>query len=277
MQITNVHSLPESIVRAAGRPHPPTKGRISPSALCAPPLVRKLTEEHYAELSQDVSDMITPMLGQGFHLLMEKNKPDNCMNELPLTTEYQGFTIKGIIDQYDPNQRIIRDYKTTSVWAFLDGKAKAEWVKQLNFYKYLAERNGLKVERLIIEMICRDWIKNKRFNDGYPKFPYASIDIPLWDDERIQDEIDKWLYRYETGDACTPDERWERQPTFAVMKAGRKTAMRVLPTEQEAIEWMGKNKGEFTIQARPGANARCESFCSVNKFCPFWKEHNENL
>ncbi|MEW5724152.1 MAG: hypothetical protein AB1896_13665, partial [Thermodesulfobacteriota bacterium] len=65
----------------------------------------------------------------------------------------------------------------------------------------------------------------------------------------------------------------------AVMKEGRKSALRVLPTMEEAIAWSVENglaetvaeeivwKKGHRIVTRPGQSIRCESYCAVSGFC----------
>jgi hypothetical protein len=64
---------------------------------------------------------------------------------------------------------------------------------------------------------------------------------------------------------CTPEEMWEKQEKFAVMKEGGKRAKSVHDTRQEA-EIALPAKGYF-IEHRPGERTRCESFCQVSAFC----------
>lgn len=274
MRVTNKNNLPESMVRASGRSHRPDINRLSPSALCGPPMLRALQVEHYDDIEVDVSDSLMSMLGTGFHLLMEQNKPNNCMNEMPVSVEYLGYTINGIIDQYDPVKKIIRDYKTTSVWSMIDGKPKPEWVKQLNIYAWMLKENGMRVDNIFIEAIARDWVKSKAFQHGYPKSPYQRFELPVWDTETTKSYIEYWIRRYEEREPCTAEERWARDKSYAVMKKGRKSALRVLDSRVEAEEYMSLKGGDY-IEERPGANARCDGFCNVNKFCRFWMEQQK--
>jgi len=80
---------------------------------------------------------------------------------------------------------------------------------------------------------------------------------------------------------CTASERWEKQSTYAVMKKGRKSALRVLETEKDAFQWCADNgyllegngvKPGFSIEFRQGESTRCEKYCSVRDFCRQYAE-----
>jgi len=56
------------------------------------------------------------------------------------------------------------------------------------------------------------------------------------------------------------------------MKKGRKSALRVLAGEPEAVEWKEANGGDDIVK-RPGSFTRCENgYCNVRKWCPNYKE-----
>jgi hypothetical protein len=84
-----------------------------------------------------------------------------------------------------------------------------------------------------------------------------------------------------TWPPCTDEERWYRGEEWAVTKAGRKSALRCLPTYEEAKAWAMENdylKPDGTAIAgislvhRPGKNVRCENYCSVSRFCQQWAD-----
>ena len=75
---------------------------------------------------------------------------------------------------------------------------------------------------------------------------------------------------------CTPLERWSRPDQFAVMKDGRKSALRLLSTMKDAKQYivdknMKEGKG-CTIVHRVGQDVRCDNYCSVNKFCDYYNK-----
>jgi hypothetical protein len=53
------------------------------------------------------------------------------------------------------------------------------------------------------------------------------------------------------------------------MKKGRKTALRVLETEDEAKQWQEENGGDF-IEFRKGEDKKCDNYCLCCQKCDYW-------
>ena len=68
-------------------------------------------------------------------------------------------------------------------------------------------------------------------------------------------------------------ERFLTAVTKYAMKKGRKTAMRVLGSKEDAEQWMATNGGDH-IDIRKGEDKKCVDYCSVCKFCDYWQEKN---
>ena len=78
---------------------------------------------------------------------------------------------------------------------------------------------------------------------------------------------------------CTPEERWSTPTKWAVMKEGRKTAVKVCATEEEAqsfIDDLEKDKDKHTIEVRPGIDKKCEDYCPCASFCSYYKETHKS-
>ena len=70
---------------------------------------------------------------------------------------------------------------------------------------------------------------------------------------------------------CTDDERWVRETKFAVKREGRKTAIRVFETQQEADELAVKENGY--VEVRKGEAIRCTgNFCGVAEWCSQYQQ-----
>jgi hypothetical protein len=69
---------------------------------------------------------------------------------------------------------------------------------------------------------------------------------------------------------CTPEERWATPTTYAVMKQGKKSALKVAQSQKEAQIWLEANGGEW-VQERPGEDKRCHNYCPFGKqgLCPY--------
>jgi hypothetical protein len=106
----------------------------------------------------------------------------------------------------------------------------------------------------------------------YPQARIIAYPIPLWPAHECESYIlDRLrLHRAALREpmTCTPEERWQEETLFAVMKAGRKSAVRVLDTQDEA-EAMAAEKGKgHSVVERTGGDRRCKDFCTVAPHCP---------
>jgi methionine salvage enolase-phosphatase E1 len=60
---------------------------------------------------------------------------------------------------------------------------------------------------------------------------------------------------------------------FAVMKKGRKRALRLLESESEANALASEESGY--IEFRVGESKRCQNYCNVAKFCTQFQSMNK--
>jgi len=283
MKITNKFNVPETLVALASRDYY-TKGQsdYSVTEIISPPRIQRLRRKHFEEIEQDVSDMLWMLLGTALHVVAERSEVSGHTNEERLSAGVNGIILSGAIDlQKDEADGItITDYKFTSAWALMNDKP--EWEQQQNIYKYLVERVKKKpVKGLKICALIRDWSRRDAQNKpDYPQAPIQIVDIPMWTFDRteafIKERVE--LHRDSKVSAdwgeelplCTEEERWVRQTTYAVKKDGRKTAIRVLDTQDEAEallkEMPEKDKG--FIEIRKGEAVRCTgNFCGVSQWC----------
>lgn len=277
MKITNKFNVPEPLVTLASREYY-SKGasQYSVTELLSPPRIKRLREQYNEQVEQDVSDMLWQMLGSALHVVMERGETPGYVTEERLFYEVDGVTISGQIDlqRNDPDGIVITDYKFTSAWAVMQDKK--EWEEQLNAYAWLIRKvKGKKVVRLQICALIRDFSRHDR-RDGYPDAPVHMMDLPLWDDARTEGFIRERLdmhrlsrMQHELGEKlplCTPEERWQSETTYAVKRDGRKTAIRVFKTLEEATELAAKEKGY--VETRLGEPKRCTgNYCGVAAFC----------
>jgi hypothetical protein len=189
-----------------------------------------------------------------------------------------GATLVTVGDYYD--NRVLTDWKITSVWSFMLG-TKDEWINQLNVVRYIYGKNGIPVDRMQVYAILRDHMKSKIYDAGYPQIPFQRINIPALDG--VEDyittrvmahlEAESHLGDINSVPQCSPKERWQRETTYAVKKAGNKKALRVLSTEKDAMEYikgLGTQK-DLSVETRIGKDIKCADYCSVNRFCPYFK------
>jgi len=291
MKITNKFNVPETLVALASRDYY-TKGKsdYSVTEIISPPRIQRLRRKHFEEIEQDVSDMLWMLLGTALHVVAERSEVSGHTNEERLSAGIDGIILSGAIDlQKDEADGItITDYKFTSAWALMNDKP--EWEQQQNIYKYLVERVKKKpVKGLKICALIRDWSRRDAQNKpDYPQAPIQIVDIPMWTFDRteafIKERVE--LHRDSKVSAdwgeelplCTDEERWVRQTTYAVKKDGRKTAIRVFDTQDEADallkEMPEKDKG--FIEIRKGEAVRCTgNFCGVSQWCSQFQNQKE--
>jgi len=283
MKITNKFNVPETLVALATRDYY-TKGKsdYSVTEIISPPRIQRLRRKHFEEIEQDVSDMLWMLLGTALHVVAERSEVSGHTNEERLSAGINGIILSGAIDlQKDEADGVtITDYKFTSAWALMNDKP--EWEQQQNIYKYLVERVKKKpVKGLKICALIRDWSRRDAQNKpDYPQAPIQVIDIPMWTFDRTEAFIKERVEMHrdskvsaDWGDElplCSEEERWVKQTTYAVKKDGRKTAIRVFDTQDEADallkEMPEKDKG--FIEIRKGEAVRCTgNFCGVSQWC----------
>ena len=123
--------------------------------------------------------------------------------------------------------------------------------------------------------------RDAKFKAEYPKLPVQVIKFNF----TLEDfaEIESWLIDKfdeirrceqlpdDELPLCTPEERYNSGDKYAVMKKGRKTALRVLDSMEEAEKWMADNGGD-EIEVRPGEDKKCIDYCSACEFCNYYRE-----
>ena len=132
------------------------------------------------------------------------------------------------------------------------------------------------VNRLQICAFLKDFTSFDVGKDGYPEAEAVMIDLPLWDMEVTEAHIRERLEMHrnarmavdfgEEVQPCSPEERWTTETVYAVKREGRKTAIRLFKTIEEATELAAKEKGY--VETRAGEPRRCVGdFCQVSQWC----------
>jgi hypothetical protein len=277
MIITNKHGVPEPLVTLASKEYY-SKGasQYSVTEIMAPPKIKRLREQYNDQIKQDVADMLWNLLGSALHVVMERGVTDGWTMEERLYKEMDGVTVSGAIDiqQETPEGVVIIDYKFTSAWAVM--QEKEEWQQQLNVYKWLVETvKRKKVIGLKICALVRDFNRHET-KEGYPKASIEMVDIPMWDSVTTEAYVRERLNLHrdakvsaDFGDelpACSDTDRWQSETIYAVKREGRKTAIRLFKTIEEANELAEKEKGY--VETRLGEPKRCTgNYCGVAEWC----------
>jgi len=276
LTLTNKFNLPDVLVRAI-RNDPYSRGRadISVTQLIAPPYQRNLMKT--TDMVEDAADRIYSLLGTSVHSVIERAADQDDISEERFFYPVGDKIVSGAADLISGNT--LYDFKVTSVWSYING-GKKEWEQQLNLLRLLAHDRGINkedprytVNSLKVVAIFRDFQKIKAGRDGYPEAPAALIDIPVWDMATAARYLIDRVNAHFAADIppCTDEERWATSPIYAVMKKGRKSALRLYGEREAAEKAAAENVKELSVEFRPQTFRRCESYCSVSHACPHYQ------
>jgi len=305
VKITNNKNLPITIVRAMENDYSHTKDKYSITTLEKGVREILLARRHEDELEMDASEGIWALLGQLMHKLLEEVKEgDDQFKEEYITMEFPFYKNKGFLgykevpektdivekllfisgkfDLYDYVNKEVMDYKLTSTWSYVFG-AKEEWEKQLAGYGIILKHHGFPVDKAQNIILYRDWSKGKSFRGGnYPKESFQLIRYNLTEESFasaynfIVEKLSELVKHENTPDDelpfCNERQRWAKATKYAVMKKNRVSAVRLLNSRQEAEDYMIQKSGDFIVE-RLGESTKCLHYCSVCKFCNFWKDN----
>ncbi len=308
MNITNKYNLPASIYDALkGRDFNLTdtpENIFWLTKLISSPMFAVLERRHWAELEEDVSDKVFRIMGQGVHSIVEQFQDGSQrlseekayvdienmeVHTLPLKAKLteqkwyssDKFFLSLRLDCYDGADKFVEDYKVTTAWqVIIEGKPKEEWIAQNSIAAWILRKIGFDVLGMRNILFLRDWQKSKVGTD--PKYPSIPIHIyslsGFWSNELTEAYIRERIKLHCKAMAlpdekiipCTVEERWGKKEVWAVMKVGRKTAIKLYDSPTTANEHIGTDK-DLYIEHRPGQDVKCDSYCSVNSFCPYYK------
>lgn len=274
MKITNKTGLSQPLYDAIVKVNSKySKGDADFSAteLINTPRIRILTQKHFAELEEDASDLIWRFMGHIVHEVLASMDSKNALSEERLYITIDNKVISGCPDRYENG--ILSDYKFTSKYAIKDG-IKEEWAAQLNIYCLLLSFNGFFVEKAQVESILKDAVRDE---------PKAKIlNCLIWPKQETTDYIKKRIRLHLEAEKelplCTDEERWHVPDKWALMKKGRKTAVKLYDSLNMADAGMKvanqqpKANGLYYVEYRAGVDKRCADYCAVSKFCDQHKE-----
>jgi phosphoglycolate phosphatase-like HAD superfamily hydrolase len=271
MRLTNKMQLPAAIVEAV-KNDGYTRGDadISVTQLVSPPQKVALEREYADQLVEDASDRIWSLMGQSIHTILERANRTG-LAERRLSAVVEGWKVSGGMDLYDEDGVLV-DYKTTSAWSARGG-VKDEWLAQLNIYAHILRANGHPVKGLRVVAILRDWSKLEASRSAdYPQSQVAVLPVEMWSPEvaekYVRDRVILHKLARQSLPSCTGEERWQKAPVFALMKHGRKTAVKLYDNLADAEMHAKSDPASLYVQTRAGESTRCRLYCSASKFCP---------
>jgi RecB family exonuclease len=145
MTIKNEMRLPEGLVRAVSTEKHNAPGCVSATTLLQGVKQIILTDRHWDELTDDVSDRIWAIWGTAVHSLLEHEGEDD-FTEQQMEYKVGGITVTGRIDNYNMATGTICDYKTASVHK-IKFNDFGDWYLQGMIYAWLLHRNNFPVKR----------------------------------------------------------------------------------------------------------------------------------
>ena len=286
MEFTNNRNLPDWVAKGLSYSNYNRDGikfDISATKLIDSPQISAFWKSHGSGVIEDVSDRVWSAFGTAVHSVWEdanSSNPDVIM-EKRYRHEYSGKIVAGQIDCYEISTCTISDIKTCGAFKVVKGDY-GSWENQLNVCAALMRHNGYPVEHLTITAIIKDWSAMKSKTDAdYPDSPIQIIKIPLWTFEKQDQYIEDRIKAHfdESQKSCSDADRWIRPGKYAVMRKGKKRAVRVLDNQKDALTWINGPKGDKkldSIEERPTLYVRCEQFCKFNQWCDQYQNQGAN-
>ena len=282
MIITNKLNLPQAFVEIAKRDYIYEPNEYRVTSLLKGVRETILERRYNDKIERDVSDMIWLLFGTAVHSILEHHQEgNNEIKETRVKVNIGNYILSGQFDLYNADTQTITDYKTCSVWKAMFADYE-DWKRQLLIYAYMMRAIGFPVRQGEIIAIMKDHSKAQaKYKQDYPEYPVKKLVFKFT--EKDFQEIEKWLQNKfaEIAEAeklpddklpiCTLEERYNSGDKFAVMRKGRKTALRVFDSRKEAEEWMRNNGGDY-IEERHGEDKKCADYCAVCEFCNYYKQ-----
>lgn len=288
MKLTNKLGLPQPFVEAVKREYTYKPKQYSVTSLLKGTMQTILERRYHDVLEQDVSEMVWLIFGTAVHSVLENAQESvSQLKENKLVIDIGDYKLSGIFDLYDDATKTVTDYKTGTTWKVIFDDWE-DYRKQLLMYAYMLNTIGFDCRRGEIVMLLKDHSKTKAKTDS--SYPQEPVYVKKFDftDEDLKN-VETFIYRKfeeikrcetlsdEELPVCSAEERWHKGDTYAVMKEGRKSALKLCVSEEEAkayIQSKGLDKKHY-IEFREGKDGKCEEYCTVKNHCPFYKKKHE--
>ena len=284
MIVSNRLNLPAAFVNAVSTARHNAAGCFSATTLNKGAKEIILTDRHFDEITVDAADSVWAVWGTAVHALLE-SQPDNNFHEEFFKVPVSNSFVTGQVDSYDMENGVINDWKTASVWKVQFNDFK-DWRAQGLTYAWLLQQSGLEVKKCRFVALLKDHSKTKAKNDSsYPQSPVFiyEFDVTAADMEetaaRILTKVQEIESAYKLDDdaiePCSAEERWADGEKWAVMKNGRKTAIKLFDNSADADAMAGELGNSHYVEHRPAISRKCGDYCKCKEFCNFYKAMNK--
>lgn len=286
----NANDLPDWLVKSVSylnSQYNPGSGDYTATSLLKPPMLYGLEWIHKEEIEEDVVDNLASFHGTAVHNAIEDALKDDDRYiveerfyrkiKVPdAPGKQKTFTVSGQIDLYDRETKQLSDHKTTSIFKLVVFEDHHDYEAQCAINRWIMQGNGFEVESVAINGFPKDWRRGESKKSGdYPDYPFFLLELPNWSTKITEDFIRHKIIEKEWAKlgsmrTCTKEERWQRESKWAVMKAGRKSAVRLLDSKEEAEEYIkekGLDKKVHYLEERKAEANRCDNFCPVATWC----------
>jgi hypothetical protein len=283
----NSLSLPAPLVRACEEDDydrgPDTWRTVT--ELIAPP--RMVALEHAypnQRTTEDVADMLWLLQGKAMHAVLAQSNATGIA-EQRLTATIGGRVISGQLDHFELTPAgVLTDYKSTSVWTVIYQDRYPDWEAQLNCYAMLLALHDHEVSGVQVLAMLDGWSRSKAKKEpNYPQWKAVKVPFRLWSAAETVDYVLKRIALHAAAEEalangqplphCTAKERWQDPPVWALMKAGRKSAVKLYGTQAEAQAACGAAPRHLVwVEYRPSLAKRClpgrDGYCPMRTLCP---------
>lgn len=279
MKVTNSMGLPQAFVNAVNLEKHNKEGCYSATTLLKGACETILGNRHFDEIEVDVADCVWQIWGTAVHSIFEKAGIEGLKEE-SFEVPVGNSKVTGRVDLFDEKNNVLYDWKTASTYKITFNDFE-DWRKQGLIYAWLMKQNGVIVKKCRFIALLKDHSKSKAKTDPqYPQKPVWNYEFDVT--EEALAEIEKFIIakvqELETQSQkadeeitpCTAEERWATEDKWAVMKNGRKTALKLCNSEEEAKSFSGDY-----IEFRQGESRKCADYCNCKDFCPFYKALNK--
>ena len=283
MIVRNELGLPQAFINALNLERHNEKGCYSATTLLKGACETILADRHFDEIEIDVADCVWQIWGTAVHLIFERAGIEGFTEE-KFSVPVSNSKVTGRVDLYDLENETVYDWKTASTWK-VQFNDFSDWDKQGLIYAWLMKQNGLKVKEIKFVALLKDHSKSKARKDfEYPQKPVVVHTVKATEEalaeieKFITEKVKQFEEAHKLADweitPCSKEERWATEDKWAIMKTGRKTALKLCNSEEEAKNLMDQ-MGGTSIEFRPGVSKKCLDYCSCKEFCPFYKSLNK--